>query len=280
MALVAAETERRGKVGWIRIKPVQDTIEASIGESDYTEVHIAIALGLEQFRNDSTTRVIVITGQRDGEFHVAPRPEHYDVKAHVDRLNPVRRVDKMPAKPSRGVARAIEALALCEIPVIARLNGDAIGFGQSVMFGCDIIIAREDAVISDVHLGQGDVIDHQGERRGFPWGVVPGDGVLTFLPFYMSPAIMKEYLFLSRAFTAAQLAAMNMINYAVPLADLDAKVDEIVDQLLARPSFALARTKRACNKHIVAQMNLACDLAHESEMRDFVDHARLGGMDR
>jgi enoyl-CoA hydratase len=280
MALIAVESERRGEVGWIKIKPVQDTIEASVGEKDYTEVHIAIALALEEFRNDSTTRVIVITGQRDGEFHVAPRPAHYDVKAHCDRLNPIGRVDKLPTKPNRGVSRTIEALALCEIPVIARLNGDAIGFGQSIMFGCDIIIAREDAVISDVHLGQGDVVDHNGERRGFPWAVTPGDGALTFLPFFLTPAIMKEYLFLSRSFTAAQFAAMNIINYAVPLPALDAKVDLIVGELLKRPSFALARTKRACNKHIVAQMNLVTEHAHESEMRDFVDHARLGGMDR
>lgn len=280
MALKAVETERRGEVGWIKIKPVQDTIEASIGERDYTEVHIGIALGLEEFRNDDTTRVIVITGQRDGEFHVAPRPSHYDVKAHCDRLNPIRRVEKIPAKPNRGVARALEALALCEIPVIARLNGDAIGFGQSVMFGSDIIIAREDAVISDVHLGQGDVIDHKGEHRGFPWGVTPGDGVLAFLPYFMPPTKMKEYLFLSRSFTAKQLAAMDIVNYAVPMAELDAKLNQIIDELLARPAFALARAKRAANKHLVAQMNLAADHAHESEIRDFIDHARLGGMDR
>jgi hypothetical protein len=158
-------------------------------------------------------RVIVITGQRDGEFHVAPRPAHYDVKEHCDRLNPIRRVEKIHPKPNRGVIRAIEALALCEIPVIARLNGDAIGFGQSVMFGCDIIIAREDAVISDVHLAQGEVIDRNGERRAFPWGVMPGDSVLTFFAVF----------------------------------------------------------------HIVEQMNIATDLALESEFRDFVDHARLGG---
>ena len=280
MALIAAEVERRGEVGWIKIKPVQDTIEASIGETEYTEVHIAIALGLEELRNDSTTRVIVITGARDGEFHVAPRPAHYDVKAHCDRLNPIGRVEKMPAKPNRGVSRCMEALAFCEIPVIARLNGDAIGFGQSIMFGCDMIVAREDAVISDVHMGQGDVIDHMGERRGFPWGVVPGDGVLSFLPYFMPPTMMKEYLFLSRSFTAREFAAMNIVNYAVPMAELDAKLDALIAELLARPAFALARTKRACNKHLIAQMNLATDQAYEAEMRDFVDHARLGGMAR
>lgn len=280
MTLRAVETEQRGEVGWIKIKPVQDMIEASIGVPDYVEVHIGIAMALEQFRNDSVTRVIVITGAQDGEFHVAPRASHYDVKAHADRLDMARRANALPTKPNRGVARALEALALCEIPVIARLNGDAIGFGQSVMFGSDIIIAREDAVISDVHLGQGEVIDHRGERRGFPWAVTPGDGVLSFLPYFMPPTKMKEYLMLSRAFTATQLAAMDIINYAVPLDRLDAKVDEIVGELLARPAFAIARTKRACNKFLVNQMTLAADFAHEAEMADFIDHSRLGNMQR
>lgn len=280
MALVAVESERRGEVGWIKIKPVEDTIEASIGQPDYVEVHIALAMALEQYRNDSTTRVVVITGQRDGEFHVAPHPEHYDVAAHCDRLNPIRPVASLPAKPARGVGRALEALALIEIPVIARLNGDAIGFGQSVMFGCDLIVAREDAVISDVHLGLGEVVGHDGRKRGFPWGITPGDGALAFAPLFMPPTKLKEYMFLSRAMTAAELAAMNIINYAVPLADLDKKVDELVAALLARPAFALARTKRACNKHLIQQWALAGDLAYEMERRDFVDHARLGGMTR
>lgn len=280
MTLTAVETEQRGEVGWIKIKPVQDMIEASIGEPDYIEVHIGIAMALEQFRNDDITRAIVITGAQDGEFHVAPRISHYDDKDCAARLDRTSRLKKLPAKPNRGVARALEALTLCEIPVICRLNGDAIGFGQSVMYGCDIIVAREDAVISDVHLGQGDVIDHQGERRGFPWGVTPGDGVLAFLPFFMPPTKMKEYLFLSRAFTATDLAAMNIINYAIPLAELDEKIDGLLEELLARPAFALARTKRACNKHLVNQMNLATDYAHEAELGDFLDHGRLGNMDR
>ena len=78
--------------------------------------------------------MVVITGQRDGEFHVAPHPEHYDVAAHCDRLNPIRPVASLPAKPARGVGRALEALALIEIPVIARLNGGAVELQQQLPF--------------------------------------------------------------------------------------------------------------------------------------------------
>lgn len=274
----AVELEQRGEVGWLKIKPVQDTIEANIDADDFVEVHLAIALGLEQFRNDDTTRVVVITGQRDGEFHVAPGPPHYDVQAHRDRLNPLTSRPQQ-TKPNRGVGRALETLALMEIPVIARINGDAIGFGQSIMFGCDIVVAREDAVISDVHMVTAEgVTTHDGQQRGLPWTLTPGDGAMAFSPLFMPPTQLKEYLFLSRAYTAAEMAAMHIVNYAVPLDQLDVVVDDLVGQLLARPAFALARAKRAANKHLITQWNVAADLATHGQSLDFFEHARLGHM--
>ena len=49
---------------------------------------------------------------------------------------------------------------------------------------------------------------------------------------------------LGKRFTAQDLAELGIVNYAVPGAELDAKVDEIVQALLRRSSFALAWTKR------------------------------------
>ena len=57
-----------------------------------------------------------------------------------------------------GIVRCYMTMAEIEKPIVARVNGDAIGLGQSLMFGCDIIVAREDAKISDVHLGMGTVV--------------------------------------------------------------------------------------------------------------------------
>ncbi|HVW33221.1 MAG TPA: enoyl-CoA hydratase/isomerase family protein [Acidimicrobiia bacterium] len=275
MTLSAVEVVRSGPIGTIRIKPVQETIEESIGVAGYVEVHLAVAQALEELRWDDTVRIVVLTGQRDGQFHVAPAPDHYDEPSHRNRLNPLT-WKRGPWSRTNGSRRAIEALVLTEKPVIARLNGDAIGFGQSLMFGCDLIVAREDAVISDVHMGLGEVTDHTGARRGFPFGLVPGDGALAFVPVSLPPTKAKEYLFLAKSYTARELAAMNIVNYAVPMEELDAVLDDLTGQLLARPARALAMTKRACNKHIINQWNLAFELGLSWEEQNLFTHGRDG----
>ena len=60
-----------------------------------------------------------------------------------------------------------------EKPVIAKVNGGVKGWGSSLVFSCDFILAREDAVFCDHHLGMGDGNPPVG-RPGA--GIVPGDG--------------------------------------------------------------------------------------------------------
>ena len=104
---------------------------------------------------------------------------------------------------------------MIEKPAIARVNGDAIGFGQSLLWGCDILVGVEFGVVSDVHMGQGDPVDHRGERRGFPYAIAPGDGAMAFLPLFMPPTKAKEYQLLSRAWTVRELEEMGVFNYAL-----------------------------------------------------------------
>ena len=72
---------------------------------------------------------------------------------------------------------------------------------------------------------------------------------------------------------------MNVINYAVPEAELDAKVNELAQALLRRSAFALAWTKRTCNRHVVNQLNMTLDAAAAYEMVNFLQLERLGGKD-
>jgi enoyl-CoA hydratase/carnithine racemase len=281
----AAYVERRGPVGWVIIKDVQEGMEDSWGLDEYMEIHTAVASGLDELRFDPQIRIVGITGERDGEFYSLPRRERFDSEPrHRHRHNFSMRGDKSlhPRGPSRGVANAIETLAMIEKPVIARVNGDAIGFGQSLLWGCDILVGVEFGVVSDVHMGQGDPVDHRGERRGFPYAIAPGDGAMAFLPLFMPPTKAKEYQLLSRAWTVRELAEMGVFNYALPgYEELDAKVDELIDELLARPQHALQHTKRLHNKLLIWHWNLAKDLSQAYELLDFwqhnaQDHMRVG----
>jgi enoyl-CoA hydratase len=125
----------------------------------------------------------------------------------------------------------------------------------------------------------GEVIDRHGESIGFPWAVNPGDGAMAFAQMNFSSYKYKEYQMLSPAITARELADMNVINYAVPADQLDDKVDEIIQRLLARPQAVLERARKLLQKPIVAQANLQQDLSMAYELLDFSMHRAAGHFD-
>ncbi|MCR5879556.1 enoyl-CoA hydratase/isomerase family protein [Phenylobacterium sp. J367] len=273
--VVGAYTEKRGPVGWIIMRDYDKTSNQSLRAKKYTHIMHAVGQALHDFRHDPEVRCIVLTGENDGEFYRVARGRSYDDKGNRDRLNPIKR----GAPIGFSAPNAMELFALIEKPIIARVNGDTIGLGQAFFWGCDIIIAREDAIISDVHTGMQTVVDSNGEVRGFPWAVTPGDGAQSFLAMFMPPTLMKEYLFTSPVWSMKRLEQMNIVNYAVPADQLDAKVDEMVEKILKRPSFVLAHAKRVAQKRLIENWNLHQDLAMAYEHLDFFTHAAQGAMD-
>ncbi len=281
MSVRGVRVEKRGEVGWIYINDYQQTVEAGAQDSDYVGVHEGIGLALDELRWDDTVRVIVITGSNDGEFYRFSRRTHWDDPKFKARLNPIKNAAAAASRPpSHRMDRrpdAHEMLMLMEKPVIARVNGDAIGFGQSLLWGCDFIVAREDARIAWGHTGLGEITDSEGEKRGFPWAMTPSYGAVSIL--FMPPAKVKEFMMLSKVYTARELADMDVFNYAVPAERLDAVVDALITQLLARPQAVLEHTKRLCNKVLSAQYNLAEDLAGAFAGLDMWRSAASGAMD-
>jgi enoyl-CoA hydratase/carnithine racemase len=176
-----------------------------------------------------------------------------------------------------GLIHTHQTMIDLEIPIVARVNGDAIGFGQSLMFACDLIVAREDARITDVHLAMGEIRSADGGASVGPrFGTAPGDGAGALVPLYMSPAVAKEYLMLSRVRTPAELAAAGIINRAVSPDDLDEVTNGMVRELLARPPYALGWTKRLVNQRVRDQLNRTLDASVAYEMCNFL-HNSVGG---
>jgi enoyl-CoA hydratase len=230
----------------------------------FMEHHVSMAIALEQVRFDDDIRVVVITGRdTDDVFELGPRREDTE-KWPLNVLDPRTRpggagAPRGPWSLTQGVERTFQALALMEKPVIGRLNGDAYGFALHVMWGCDIVVAREDVLCCDNHLTM---------HETFPVAMAAGDGALAFLPLFMPPTKLKEFLLLGPRWTARQLADLGAINYAVSAGELDAKVQEFVDAFLARPPVPVMRTKRAINKRLVEQLNQALDLSWAAELLD------------
>lgn len=214
------------------------------------DVHWELFEFFNGLRTDNSVRVVVLEGEREGTFFT-PEPMPGDPKEALGHLD-------MPSsdvwKTATAIVRMHEAMAELDRPIIAKVNGDAIGLGASIVFAADLIVAREDARICDNHLGMAEV-----EPYLLQYGALPGDGGAALVPLFMSPARAKEFLMLAREDFASDLARMGVINYAVPAAELDALVGNLVERLLKRPAYALAWTKRVANKHVVDQLHRTLD---------------------
>lgn len=239
-------------------------------------LHAELAAALERIRSDHGVRVVVLTGS-DGNFLVPPPADAYDdPEAH----DLAKRSDPSSVwQIFNGIVRCHHAIAEMEKPVIAKINGDAIGFGASIAFAADMTVAVEDARFMDHHMG-GSFTTQYGDRvrpGGHPeFSVPPGDGG-ALMSLFMTPSRMKEYLMLCKSYDARELARVGAVNYAVPAGSLDAKVDELVAALLERGAHALAWAKRSVNRHVVSQMNVSLDASVGYEMAAVYQLALTGG---
>jgi len=104
-------------------------------------------------------------------------------------------------------------------PTIARLNGIVVGGGNEFNLSCDLAVAADDIYIR-----------HVGTSRGS----VALAGATQFLPLVVGERRAREILLLNEEIPAARALAWGLVNYVVPRAELDAKVDELVGKLLAK----------------------------------------------
>ena len=146
--------------------------------------------------------------------------------------------DEMIADPAkfRSIApegkRIVSTLLELEKPIICRLNGAAAGLGATIALFCDVIIASDNAVIGDPHVKV---------------GLVAGDGGAVIWPQLVGFAKAKELLMTGDMLSGREAMDLGLINYAVPVDELDAKVAELVEKILANPKWAVRWTKTAAN---------------------------------
>lgn len=126
----------------------------------------------------------------------------------------------------------VYSLLDCEKPIIAKVNGHAIGLGATMALFCDVIFAAEHTKIADPHVRV---------------GLVAGDGGAVIWPQLVGYAKAKELLMTGDTVTAPEAQSMGLINYAVPAAELDQTVDAFANRLAAGATQAIRWTKTAAN---------------------------------
>ena len=162
-------------------------------------------------------------------------------------------------KTSREGKKIVLSLLDLEKPIIAKVNGPAVGLGANMALFCDVIFASDQATIGDPHV-----------KVGF----TAGDGGAAIWPYQIGFARAKEFLFTGELLTAQRAADIGLINHCVPHDELDGRVDAFAQQLLGGAIRAISWTKMAINAPLRAlvSQNIETSIALEGLSNRTADH--------
>ncbi len=213
-------------------------------------MHNAMSRIWDDIDDDPEVDLIIITGAGDRAFSAGGDPAH---------------MQRMVAEPelwrqtSREARRMIRRILGCDKPVIARINGHAIGLGASIALCADITVIVEDARFGDPHVAI---------------GLVAGDGGALLWPQLVGWPLAKELLLTGELLTGKQAAEIGVINHAVPRDQLDDKVMEIAQKILKNAPIAVRLTKNAMNLALrqIALPTMELSLSNELISAFTADH--------
>jgi 2-(1,2-epoxy-1,2-dihydrophenyl)acetyl-CoA isomerase len=204
---------------------------------------------------DPTVRAVLITGAGRGFSSGA------DLKAGFEPAD-----DGMPdiAKELNALYHPIMVgLRRLEKPVVAAVNGPAVGIGASLAFACDLVLAAESAYFGLAFVNI---------------GLMPDGGSTLFVPAAVGKARAFQLALLGERVDAAKALEWGLINYVHPDDELLDEAGALVNKLAAGPTRSYASSKTALNRMLYpdldAQLSLEADLQHAlARTRDFQEGA-------
>ena len=177
---------------------------------------------LKKVSRDPEVRVVVLTGEGkafcSGQDLKSGSPEQK--RSFIDSLH----------KRYNPIIRAIRKM---EKPVICRLNGVAAGAGCSLALACDIIVAAEEAMLTEVFVNIGLVLD---------------SGSSYFLPRLVGSAKAFELATMGSRIKGKEAYELGLVNKVVPLDQLDEAVKSYTDYYSKAPTRAIGLMKKMLNK--------------------------------
>jgi 2-(1,2-epoxy-1,2-dihydrophenyl)acetyl-CoA isomerase len=136
-----------------------------------------------------------------------------------------------------GIQRLTGAIADCEKPVIAAVNGTAAGGGLSMVLAADLVVAAEHARLIQVFV-----------RRG----LIPDGGGTYFLPRLVGLQKAKELVFFGDDLSATDAERIGLVNRVVPGPELAAAAREWAERLAQGPTKTIGLAKRLLNRSLDA----------------------------
>ena len=133
------------------------------------------------------------------------------------------------------LGRVVETALTSDVPIVAKVNGDAVGAGLAVTAVSDFAYAANSASFSCAFARV---------------GLVPDTGGTFLLPRLVGLRTAKRLALTAEFISAAEAADLGLINEAVPDDDLDATVDDLLETLSKRSTATLGLTKRAIHENM------------------------------
>lgn len=186
-------------------------------------VALSIGAGLDEAEADQSVRAVVLTGAGDKAFCAGGdlQPAADGTPFTID-----------AADPRHYVARLLRRIDACRLPLVARVNGHALAGGFGLVCACDLVVAREDALLGvpEVKVGL------------FPMMILPY--LLRVLPY----RTMMEMCITGEPITAAEAVGGRLINYAVPAGELDVKTRWLLERITGKSPTGIRLGKQALAK--------------------------------
>lgn len=197
------------------------------------ETRLEFQNAIEEIRKDDTVKVVTITGA--GRAFIAG--------------SDIRELSETSPLDARNIVRLGELVENLEKPVIAAVNGYALGGGCEVAMACDIVIASEHAKFGQTESNL---------------GIIPGGGGTQRLPRLVGVHKAKELIFTGDLIDANEAERIGLANRVVPADQLETAVTEIAEKIASKSTLGIKLAKAAINQAL--RTDLATGLSYEKEL--------------
>jgi len=208
------------------------------------DLHLGLTRVFPLLSADPNARVAVITGEgrafsAGGDFNLLDRMVNDRVLRH-----------DVIAEGRELVLNMIR----CRVPVVAAVNGPAVGLGCSVIALSDVVYMAESAYLSDPHVMV---------------GLVAADGGPLTWPLHMSLLLAKEYAFTGDRIGAARAKEIGLANHVCPDGEVLSAALATAHKIAKLPRQAVEATKRILNLHVERAVLATIDFALAAETESF-----------